>query len=78
MLALAPFFYMVKEYGISFVETARQLGVSSSIFSKIVSKVKRQQVNIINCVSYIPRAIFRYVEKNDWFAKETTHDIPMI
>jgi len=32
MLALAPFFYKMKEYGISFAETARQLGVSSSVF----------------------------------------------
>ena len=65
MLALAPFFYKVEEYGISFAETARQLGVSSSAFSKIMSRVKRQQVNIINCVSCTPMAIFRYVEEID-------------
>jgi hypothetical protein len=41
MLALAPFFYKVKKYRISFDETARQLGASSSAFSKIMSKVKR-------------------------------------
>ena len=42
MLALAPFFYKVEEYGISFGETARQLDVSSSAFSKIMSRVKSQ------------------------------------
>ncbi len=42
MLALAPFFYKVEEYRISFGETARQLDVSSSAFSKIMSRVKRQ------------------------------------
>ena len=56
---------MVEEYEISFAETARQLGVSSSAFSKIMSGVKRQQVNIISCVSYILRAVFRYVEEID-------------
>lgn len=70
MLALAPFFYMVEEYEISFAETACQLGVSSSAFSKIMSGVKRQQVNIINCVSYIHRAIFRYVEEIDLQKKD--------
>jgi predicted transcriptional regulator len=33
--------HIVEEYGLSFAETARQLGVSTSAISKIISRVQR-------------------------------------